>query len=113
MEEFIYRKPNEEENEYRLRIWKSRELWDSIEIEWKEDDIENYVMQKMLAMKQQVYAMNLDDIDKEIEDTIKFMPTIDVQIKPHEYIWCEMYIYYLKERKTEFQMEVGMKRCRI
>lgn len=113
MEQFIIRNPKETENEYRVRVWKSRELWDYVQIEWKEDDMEDYMMEKMLAMKHQVYRMDLEDIDKEVKDTIEFMGTLDRSTREHEYIWCQMYIYYLGERKTEFQMEVGMKRCRI
>ena len=113
MEQFIIRDPKESENEYRVRVWKSRELWDYVQIEWKEDDMEDYMMEKMLEMKHQVYRMDLEDIDKEVKDTIEFMGTLDRSTREHEYIWCQMYIYYLGERKTEFQMEVGMKRCRV
>ena len=115
MEQFIIRNPKESENEYRVRVWKSRELWDYIQIEWKEEDIdeEEYMMRKMLEMKHQVYRMDLEDIDKEVKDTLYKMGTLDRSKLEHEYIWCQMYIVYLKERKTEFQMEVGMKRCRI
>ena len=115
MEQFVIRDPKESENEYRVRVWKSRELWDYLQIEWKEQDIdeEEYMMRKMLQMKHQVYRMDLEDIDKEVKDTIYKMGTLDRSTQEHEYIWCQIYIVYLKERKTEFQMEVGMKRCRI
>ena len=112
MDRLIKKRRTENEIEYRLRIWKSRELWDYIKIEWKEDDMEEEMMEKMLEMKHQVYRMDLEDIDKEVKDTIEFMGTLDRSTREHEYIWCQMYIYYLGERKTEFQMEVGMKRCR-
>ena len=115
MEQIINKKPNESENEYRLRIWKSRELWDYVQLDWKEEDIDekDYMMEKMLEMKHQVYRMDLKEIDKEVKDTLYFMETLDRSTREHEYVWCQMYIVYLKERKTEFQMEVGMKRCRI
>ncbi len=115
MDQFVIRDPKESENEYRVRVWKSRELWDYIQIEWKEKDIdeEEYMMRKMLEMKHQVYRMDLDDIDKEVKDTLYKMGTLDRSKLEHEYIWCQMYIVYLTERKDEMKMEVGMKRCRI
>jgi hypothetical protein len=115
MERIIKKQRTETENEYRLRIWKSRELWDYVQLEWKEEDIDDdeYMMEKMLEMKRQVHRMDEDDIDKEVRDTILFMKTLDRSTKEHEYIWCEMYIEYLKERKDELHIEVGMKRCRM
>jgi hypothetical protein len=113
MDRLIKKRRTENEIEYRLRIWKSRELWDYIKIEWKEDDMEEEMMEKMLEMKHQVYRMDLEDIDREVQGTIEFMETLDRSTREHEYIWCQYYIEYLKERKIEFQMEVGMKRCRI
>lgn len=113
MEQFIIRDPKESENEYRLRVWKSRELWDYVQIDWKEKDMEDYMMEKMLEMKHHVYRMDQSDIDNEIKDKITFMRTLDRSTREHEYIWCEVYIEYLKERKDELKMEVGMKRCRI
>jgi hypothetical protein len=115
MERIIKKQRTETENEYRLRIWKSRELWDYVQLEWKEEEIddEEYMMEKMLEMKRQVHRMDKDDIDKEVKDTILFMKTLDRSTKEHEYIWCEMYIEYLKERKDELHIEVGMKRCRM
>ena len=68
MEQFIIRDPKETENEYRVRVWKSRELWDYIQIEWKEEDMEEEMMEKMLEMKHKVYRMDLEDID--IEPTL-------------------------------------------
>jgi len=115
MERIIKRQRTETEIDYRLRIWKSRELWDYVQLEWKEEEIgdEEYMMEKMLEMKRQVHRMDEDDIDKEVKSTIEFMRTIDRSTKEHEYIWCEMYIEYLKERKEELEMEVGMKRFRM
>lgn len=115
MDRIIKKKRTETENEYRLRIWKSRELWDYVQLEWKEEDIddEEYMMEKMLEMKRQVHRMDEDDIDREVKSTIEFMRTLDRSTKDHEYIWCEMYIEYLKERKDELHIEVGMKRCRM
>jgi hypothetical protein len=115
MERIIKKQRTETENDYRLRIWKSRELWDYVQLEWKEEEIddEEYMMEKMLEMKRQVHRMDKDDIDKEVKDTILFMKTLDRSTKEHEYIWCEMYIEYLKERKDELHIEVGMKRCRM
>ena len=113
MEQFIIRDPKESENEYRVRVWKSRELWDYVQIEWKEEDMEEEMMEKMLEMKHHVYRMDQSDIDNEIKDKITFMRTLDRSTREHEYIWCEVYIEYLKERKDELKMEVGMKRCRI
>jgi hypothetical protein len=115
MEQFIIRDPKESENEYRVRVWKSRELWDFVQLDWKEEDIdeEEYMMIKMLQMKHQVYRMDEGDIDKEVKDTITFMESLDRTTREHEYVWSQMYIYYLTERKTEYQMEVGMKRCRM
>jgi hypothetical protein len=114
MDQFIKKRRTESEIEYRLRIWKSRDLWEYVKLEWKEKDIGNEEMlEKMLEMKRQVHRMDEDDIDREVKGTIEFMKTIDRSIKEHEYIWCEMYIEYLKERKEELEMEVGMKRCRM
>jgi hypothetical protein len=115
MDRIIKRQRTETEIDYRLRIWKSRELWDYVQLEWKEEEIgdEEYMMEKMLEMKRQVHRMDEDDIDKEVKSTIEFMRTIDRSTKEHEYIWCEMYIEYLKERKDELHIEVGMKRCRM
>ena len=115
MERIIKRQRTETEIDYRLRIWKSRELWDYVQLEWKEEDIddEEYMMEKMLEMKHQVYRMDEEDLDKEVKSTIEFMKIIDRSTKDHEYIWCEMYIEYLMERKDELHIEVGMKRCRM
>jgi hypothetical protein len=114
MDQFIKKRRTETEIKYRLRIWKSRDLWEYVKLEWKEKDIRNEEMlEKMLEMKRQVHRMDEDDIDREVKCTIEFMKTIDRSIKEHEYIWCEMYIEYLKERKEELEMEVGMKRCRM
>jgi hypothetical protein len=56
MERIIKRQRTESEIDYRLRIWKSRELWDYVQLEWKEEEIgdEEYMMEKMLEMKRQV-----------------------------------------------------------
>ena len=115
MDRIIKKQRTETENEYRLRIWKSRELWDYVQLEWKEEDIDDdeYMMEKMLEMKHQVYRMDEEDLDKEVKSTIEFMKSIDRSTKDHEYIWCEMYIEYLMERKDELHIEVGMKRCRM
>ena len=115
MERIIKRQRTETEIDYRLRIWKSRELWDYVQLEWKEEEIgdEEYMMEKMLEMKRQVHRMDEDDIDREVKSTIEFMRTLDRSTKNHEYIWCEMYIEYLKERKDELHIQVGMKRCRM
>jgi hypothetical protein len=115
MERIIKRQRTETEIDYRLRIWKSRELWDYIQLEWKEEEIgdEEYMMEKMLEMKRQVHRMDEDDIDREVKSTIEYMRALDRSTKEHEYIWCEMYIEYLKERKDELHIEVGMKRCRM
>jgi hypothetical protein len=115
MERIIKRQRTETENEYRLRIWKSRELWDYVQLEWKEEEIgdEEYMMEKMLEMKRQVHRMDEDDIDREVKSTIEYMRALDRSTKEHEYIWCEMYIEYLKERKDELHIQVGMKRCRM
>jgi hypothetical protein len=119
MDRFIKKRRTETEINYRLRIWKSKDLWEYVKIEWKKEDVKNEdakseeMMEKMLEMKRQVHRMDEDDIDKEVKDTIVFMKMLDRSIKEHEYIWCEMYIEYLTERKDELQMEVGMKRCRM
>jgi hypothetical protein len=115
MDRIIKRQCTESEIDYRLRIWKSRELWDYIQLEWKEEEIgdEEYMMEKMLEMKRQVHRMDEDDIDREVKSTIEFMRALDRSTKEHEYIWCEMYIEYLKERKDELHIQVGMKRCRM
>jgi hypothetical protein len=115
MEQFVIRDPKETENEYRVRVWKSRELWDYVQIDWKYKDIDKkqYMMKKMLKMKKRVYSFELDKIDKEIKDTIYNMGQLDLKTEQHLYVWSQYYIEYLNERKIEFQMEVGMKRCRI
>jgi len=114
MDRFIKKRRTESEIDYRLRIWKSKDLWEYVKIEWKKEDIgDEEMMEKMLEMKHHVYRMDEDDIDRTVKDTITFMESLDRSTKEHEYIWCEMYIEYLKERKDELKMEVGMKRCRI
>ena len=119
MERFIKKRRTETEINYRLRIWKSKDLWEYVKIEWKKEDVKNEdakseeMMEKMLQMKHHVYRMDEDDIDREVKGTIESMKNIDRSTKEHEYIWCEMYIEYLNERKDELQMEVGMKRCRM
>jgi hypothetical protein len=115
MDRIIKRQCTESEIDYRLRIWKSRELWDYVQLEWKEEEIgdEEYMMEKMLEMKRQVHRMDEDDIDREVKSTIEYMRALDRSTKEHEYIWCEMYIEYLKERKDELHIQVGMKRCRM
>jgi hypothetical protein len=114
MEQFIIRDPKETEYEYRLRVWKSKDLWEYVKIEWKKEDVDDEeMMEKMLEWKHHVYRMDEDDIDKEIKDKIHEMGTIDRSTKDHEYKWCEMYIEYLNDRKDELKMEVGMKRCRM
>ena len=114
MDQFIKKRRTETDIEYRLRIWKSRDLWEYVKLEWKEKDIGNEEMlEKMLEMKRQVYRMDEDDIDREVKNTIEFMRALDRSTKEHEYIWCEMYIEYLMERKDELHIEVGMKRCRM
>lgn len=119
MDRIIKKQRTETETDYRLRIWKSRELWDYVQLEWKKEDVKNEdakseeMMEKMLEMKRQVHRMDEEDLDKEVKSTIEFMKSIDRSTKDHEYIWCEMYIEYLKERKDELHIEVGMKRCRM
>ena len=114
MDQFIKKRRTETEINYRLRIWKSKDLWEYVKLEWKKEDVDDEeMMEKMLEMKQHVYRMDQSGIDNEIKDKIHEMETIDRSTKDHEYIWCEMYIEYLKERKDELQMEVGMKRCRM
>ncbi len=115
MDQIIKKQRTESEIEYRLRIWKSKDLWEYVQLEWKEEEIgdEEYMIEKMLEMKRQVHRMDEDDIDREIKGTIESMKNIDRSTKEHEYIWCEMYIEYLKERKDELHIQVGMKRCRM
>ena len=114
MDRFIKKRRTESEIEYRLRIWKSKDMWEYVKLEWKEKDIgDEEMIEKMLEMKHHVYRMDEDDIDRTVKATIESMKIIDRSTKEHEYIWCEMYIEYLKERKDELKMEVGMKRCRI
>jgi len=85
MERIIKRQRTESEIDYRLRIWKSRELWDYVQLEWKEEEIgdEEYMMEKMLEMKRQVHRMDEDDIDREVKSTIEFMRTLDRSTKEH------------------------------
>jgi len=114
MDRFIKKRRTESEIDYRLRIWKSKDLWEYVKIEWKKEDVDDEeMMEKMLEMKHHVYRMDEDDIDRTVKDTITFMESLDRSTREHEYIWCQMYIEYLKERKDELQMEVGMKRCRM
>jgi hypothetical protein len=113
MDQFIIRDLKESENEYRLRVWKSREVWDYVQIEWKEDNMKDYMMEKMLQMKKQIYSFGIDKIDETIAESIYDMGRFDRSTQDHEYVWHEYYIEYLKERKDELKMEVGMKRCRI
>jgi len=119
MDRFIKKRRTETEINYRLRIWKSKDLWEYVKIEWKKEDVKNEdakseeMMEKMLQMKHQVYRMDEEDLDREVKSTIEFMRALDRSTKDHEYIWCEMYIEYLKERKDELHIEVGMKRCRM
>jgi hypothetical protein len=114
MDRFIKKRRTESEINYRLRIWKSKDLWEYVKIEWKKEDVDDEeMMEKMLEMKHHVYRMDEDDIDRTVKDTITFMESLDRSTREHEYIWCQMYIEYLNERKDELQMEVGMKRCRM
>jgi len=114
MDRFIKKRRTESEIDYRLRIWKSKDLWEYVKIEWKKEDIgDEEMMEKMLEMKHHVYRMDEDDIDRTVKDTITFMESLDRSTKEHEYIWCEMYIEYLIERKDELHIQVGMKRCRM
>jgi hypothetical protein len=113
MDQFIIRDLKESENEYRLRVWKSREVWDYVQIEWKEDNMKDYMMEKMLQMKKQIYSFGIDKIDETIAESIYDMGRFDRSTQDHEYVWHEYYIEYLNERKDELKMEVGMKRCRI
>jgi hypothetical protein len=114
MDRFIKKRRTESEIDYRLRIWKSKDLWEYVKIEWKKEDVDDEeMMEKMLEMKHHVYRMDEDDIDRTVKDTITFMESLDRSTREHEYIWCQMYIEYLNERKDELQMEVGMKRCRM
>lgn len=113
MDRFIKKRRTETDNEHRLRVWKSRDIWEYVKLEWKEKDMKKLIIRKILEMKRQVYRMDEDDIDREVKGTIEFMKDIDRGTKEHEYKWCEMYIEYLTERKDELQMEVGMKRCRM
>ena len=114
MDQIIKKQRTESEIEYRLRIWKSKDLWEYVQLEWKEEEIgDEEMIEKMLEMKHHVYRMDEDDIDREIKGTIESMKNIDRSTKDHEYIWCEMYIEYLKERKDELHIQVGMKRCRM
>ena len=114
MDRFIKKRRTESEIDYRLRIWKSKDMWEYVKLEWKEKDIgDEEMIEKMLEMKHHVYRMDEDDIDRTVKDTITFMESLDRSTREHEYIWCQMYIEYLNERKDELQMEVGMKRCRM
>jgi len=114
MDQIIKKQRTETEIEYKLRIWKSKDLWEYVQLEWKDEDIgDEEMIEKMLEMKHHVYRMDDDDIDIEIKGTIESMKNIDRSTKEHEYIWCEMYIEYLKERKDELHIQVGMKRCRM
>jgi len=114
MDQFIIRDLKESEIEYRLRIWKSKDLWEYVKIEWKKEDVDDEeMMEKMLEMKHHVYRMDEDDIDRTVKDTITFMESLDRSTREHEYVWSQMYIEYLIERKDELHIQVGMKRCRM
>lgn len=108
MDSFIYRYESEEEFDYRLRLWKSRELWDYIQIDWKEEHMPNEMAIKMLNFKQQVYAMSEDEIDAETAYYEAEMKTTNFEDVPHEYVWCQMYFIHLADRKAELQMEIAM-----
>ena len=105
MDSFIYCQPGEEDFEYRLRLWKSRELWDYLQINWKEEDMPNMMTQKIIVMKQQLYRMSEDDIVAEKAYYQEYLTTTD---QSHEVVWCQMYFRHLADRKAELQMEIAM-----
>lgn len=108
MDSFIYRYENEEEFAYRLRLWTSRELWDYIQIDWKEENMPNEMACKMLEFKQRVYAKTEAEIDEDTASYRSYMKTTTFEGVPHEYVWCQMYLIHLADRKNELQMEVAM-----
>jgi len=106
MNSFIYCQPDEEDFQYRLRLWKSRELWDYLQLDWKEDDMPNEMTQKILAFKQQLYRMSEAEIDAEGEYYRNYLKTTEMA---HEIVWCHIYFKHLADRKAELQMEIAMK----
>ena len=109
MNSFIYRYDHEEEFAYRLRLWTSRELWDYIQIDWKEENMPNEMAVKMLEFKKQVYGMSESEIDTEVLYYRDYMKATNFTDVPHEYVWCQMYFHHLADRKAELQMEIAMK----
>lgn len=105
MNSFIYCQPDEEDFQYRLRLWKSRELWDYLQLDWKEDDMPNEMTQKILAFKQQLYRMSEAEIDAEGQYYRNYLTTTEMA---HEITWCHIYFKHLADRKAELQMEIAM-----
>jgi hypothetical protein len=105
MDNFIYQQPNEEDFDYRLRLWRSRELWDYLQIEWEEDFMPNEMTQKILAFKQQLYKMTEEEIDAEDQYYRNYLKTTEL---PHEIAWCHIYFKHLADRKNEMLMEKAM-----
>ena len=105
MVNFIHRQPNEEDFDYRLRLWRSRELWDYLQIEWEEDLMPNDMTQKILAFKKQLYKMSEEEIDEEEWYYRQYLTKTEA---PHEIAWCHIYFKHLADRKNEMQMEHAM-----
>jgi hypothetical protein len=107
MSEPIFPLPNEDDITYRLRIWRSTELWDYLKLEWEEDMMPNEMTAKLLVLKQQVYAMTIAEIDEEAAANIKLMNS--GTLESHHWQWSQMYIKHLADRKNEIEMEKALK----
>ena len=105
----IYQRENEDDINYRLRIWQSTELWDFLKLEWDENDMPNEMTTKMLRNKKYVYGLTVEEIDEEVERMVDYMKSQDFRSAPHYYVWTQMYIKHLTDRKNEMKMEEAMK----
>ena len=105
----IYQRQNEDDTTYRLRIWQSTELWDFLKLEWDENDMPNEMTTKMLRNKKYVYGLSIVEINEEVERMVDYMKSQDFRSAPHYYVWAQMYIKHLTDRKNEIQMEESLK----
>ena len=107
MSEPIFPLPNEDDITYRLRIWRSTELWDYLKLEWEEDMMPNEMVGKLLKLKQEVYAMSVAEIEEEGRKNIELMNS--GALPSHHWQWSQMYLKHLNDRKNEIEMENALK----
>jgi len=107
MSEPVFPLPNEDDITYKLRIWRSTELWDYLKLEWEEDMMPNEMVGKLLKLKQEVYAMSVAEIEEEGKRNIELLNS--GTLVPHYWQWTKMYLQHLSDRKNEIEMENALK----